>query len=62
MSSQRRGGRIRPHQRDANDDVEILGANIAVSAEHVASVKATERQRKKQAQLQEPNKAHLRVA
>jgi hypothetical protein len=29
-----RGGRIRPHQRDADDDVEILGANLAASAVH----------------------------
>ena len=42
--SSRRGGRIRPHKRDTGDDnVEILGANIAVPAEHTASVKATER-------------------
>jgi hypothetical protein len=33
------GGRIRPHQRDSDDTVEILGANIAVSAEHIASAK-----------------------
>ena len=26
MSSQRRAGRIRPHERDTNDTVEILGA------------------------------------
>jgi hypothetical protein len=45
MSSRRAGGRIRPHQRDTgNANIEILGANIAVSAEHRASVKATERQ------------------
>ena len=44
MSSQRRGGCIRPHQRDVDDSVVILGANVAVSAEHIASVKATERQ------------------
>jgi hypothetical protein len=55
MSSQRRGGRIRPHQRDADDNVEILGANIAVSAEHTASVKATERQ-----DLNEKNKRNYR--
>jgi hypothetical protein len=36
------GGHIRPHQRDSDDTVEILGANIAVSAEHIASVKAME--------------------
>jgi hypothetical protein len=44
MSSQRRGGRIRPHQQDIEDTVEILGANIAVSAKHSASAKATEQQ------------------
>jgi hypothetical protein len=43
MSSQRRG-RIQAHERDTNDTVEILGVDIAVSAEHTASVKATERQ------------------
>ena len=42
--SQRRAGRIRPHERDTDDTVEILGANIEVSAEHTASVRATERQ------------------
>ena len=45
IMSSRHGGRTRPHERDTgNDNVEILGANIAVSAEHTASVKATERQ------------------
>jgi hypothetical protein len=44
MSSQRRAGRIRPHERDTDDTVEILGANVAVSAEHAASVRATVRQ------------------
>jgi hypothetical protein len=55
MSSQRRAGRIRPHQRDADDNVEILGANIAVSAEHTSSVKATERQ-----DLNEKNRRNYR--
>ena len=55
MSARRSGGRIRPHQRDADDRVEILGANIAVSAEHTASVKATERQ-----DLNEKNKRNYR--
>jgi hypothetical protein len=27
---------IRPHEQDADDNVEILGTNIAVSAEHAA--------------------------
>ena len=45
IMSSRRGGRIRPHERDTGDEnIEILGANIAVSAEHTASVKAMERQ------------------
>jgi hypothetical protein len=56
MSSQRRGGgRIRPHQRDADDNVEILGANIAVSAKHTTSVKTTEWQ-----DLNEKNKHSYR--
>jgi hypothetical protein len=38
------GGRIRPHQQGSDDTVEILGGNITVSAEHIASVNATERQ------------------
>jgi hypothetical protein len=54
--SSRRGGRIRPHERNTGDDnVEILGANIAVSAEHTASVKATERQ-----DLNEKNRRNYR--
>ena len=46
IMSSRRGGRIRPHERDTGDDnVEILvEANPAVSAEHTASVKAMEQQ------------------
>jgi hypothetical protein len=42
--SRQGGGRIRPHERDTDDTIEILGANIAVSAEHTTSVKATEQQ------------------
>jgi hypothetical protein len=53
--SQRRTGRIRPHERDTDDTVEILGANLAVSAEHTAAVKATERQ-----DLNEKNKRNYR--
>jgi hypothetical protein len=53
--SQRRTGRIRPHERDTDDTVEILGANISVSAEHTAAVKATERQ-----DLNEKNKRNYR--
>ena len=40
MASRR--GRIRPHERATNDEVAILGANVSVSAEHSASVRATE--------------------
>ena len=36
------GGRICPHQCDTDDDVEILGANLAASAMHVAAVHETE--------------------
>ena len=45
MPARRHGGRIRPRERDTGDaNVAILGANVAVSAEHVASVKSTEQQ------------------
>ena len=32
------GGHIHPHQHDADDDVVILGANLAASDMHVAAV------------------------
>jgi hypothetical protein len=44
MSNCHGGGRILPHQQDADSNVVILGLNIAVSAKHTASVKATEPQ------------------
>ena len=31
-----RGGRIRPHQRETNDDTDILGEDVEVSAAHTA--------------------------
>jgi hypothetical protein len=42
MSSNRQNGRIRPHQRDAEDNVDILGSGIAVQAAHQAAVRETE--------------------
>lgn len=35
-------GRIRPHERDTNDDVPIIGATIAINEDHRLSVQATE--------------------
>lgn len=39
-----RGGRIRPHERETNNEVVILGADVDVLVEHSASVRVTERQ------------------
>ena len=34
-------GRIRPHERDADDDNNIIGANIAIVEEHQQGVAET---------------------
>jgi hypothetical protein len=39
----RRGGRIRTHERNTNDDIDILGADLNVHEEHsIASVRPTD--------------------
>ena len=44
MTSTTQGrGRIHPHQRDADDNVTILGATMSVQADHQAAVRETER-------------------
>ena len=37
------GGRIRPHERDTNDSVAILGVNLKIQAAHSQGVRNTER-------------------
>ncbi len=46
MPSHRASGRIRPNQRDMDDGNGILGDNVAIQEEHMASVHATEQQNK----------------
>ena len=41
-SGRLQSGRIRPHERDTNNAVPILGANIEVLDEHSSSVRQTE--------------------
>ena len=41
-------GRIRPHERDTNDDAPILGADVPVSAVHKESVRSTELKQKEE--------------
>jgi len=42
LKEERWGGRIRPHERDTNNDAPILGASIDVLDEHSSSVRQTE--------------------
>jgi len=42
MATRRAAGRIRPHERDTNDDAPILGETIEVLAHHSSSVRQTE--------------------
>ena len=43
MANHRRGGgRIRTHERDTNDEFDILGADLHVHEQHIASVRVTE--------------------
>jgi hypothetical protein len=46
MPSHRASGRIRPDQRDTDDSNGILGDDVAIQEEHIASVRATEQQNK----------------
>lgn len=38
----RTGGRVRPHERDTNNEAPILGANVEVLEQHSSSVRETE--------------------
>ncbi len=42
MARGQSGGRIRPHERDTDDSVPILGANIQIQEEHSQGVRNTE--------------------
>ena len=42
MAGRGGGGRIRSHERDADDSVAILGANLQILVEHSQEVRITE--------------------
>ena len=42
VTSRGNHGRVRPHERDTNNDIPIIGTNLTVAAAHSQCIKETE--------------------